>query len=66
MEEGEKNPMWAQLCTASLYIILDLTLSEHCSSEYQSTPTSGININSYQCEELITDIKKIVFLILTN
>lgn len=58
MEEGEKNPIWAQLCTASLYIILDFALSEHCSSDYQFTPTSGININSYQCEELITDIKK--------
>lgn len=58
MEEGEGNPIWAQRCTASLRTIWDFVLNEHCPSDYQSTPTSGINMSSYQCEKLIIDIKK--------
>lgn len=58
MEEGEGNPIWAQRCTASLRTIWDFVLNEHYSSDYQSTPTSGINTSSYQCGELIRDIKK--------
>lgn len=58
MEEGEDNPIWAQWCTASLYIIFDFALNKQCSYEYQSTPNSGLNINSYRCGEIITDIKK--------
>lgn len=58
VEEGEKKSYMGRVMHSQLYIILDSALSEYGSSQYQSTSTSGVNINSYQCEELIAHIKK--------